>query len=210
MKAITLTEPWASLFALGCKTIETRDWATRERGWFAIHSAKGFPGYAQDFAVTHAVQSCMLDARSRLARESRALSWLDTWMSTGRFAHSHVIGVAYLAHCEETHKVFDVTGQTSDLSRVTVMDALSWPTPARRQVPKHEQKFGDYRARGDKGKSRYAFWATHFVPLAEPVPRNGKLGFWDLGDDFARELVRQGVVLPTPDSTTHIVTRGGW
>jgi len=40
MKAITLWQPWASLVALGVKTIETRSWATSYRGPIAIHAAK--------------------------------------------------------------------------------------------------------------------------------------------------------------------------
>ena len=42
MKALTLWQPWASLIALGHKTIETRGWATRFRGPIAIHAAKRF------------------------------------------------------------------------------------------------------------------------------------------------------------------------
>jgi hypothetical protein len=39
MKALTLTQPWASLVASGAKTIETRSWSTRYRGALAIHAA---------------------------------------------------------------------------------------------------------------------------------------------------------------------------
>lgn len=38
MKAITLHQPWASLVALGVKTIETRSWSTKYRGPLAIHA----------------------------------------------------------------------------------------------------------------------------------------------------------------------------
>ena len=43
MKAITLTQPWASLVALGLKQIETRSWRTHHRGLLAIHAGKGLP-----------------------------------------------------------------------------------------------------------------------------------------------------------------------
>ncbi|HET8777953.1 MAG TPA: hypothetical protein VFN76_09870 [Candidatus Limnocylindria bacterium] len=43
MKALSLTQPWASLVAIGAKTIETRNWTTAHRGPVAIHAAKGFP-----------------------------------------------------------------------------------------------------------------------------------------------------------------------
>ena len=42
MKALTLTQPWATLVAIGAKKIETRSWSTRYRGPLAIHAAKGF------------------------------------------------------------------------------------------------------------------------------------------------------------------------
>lgn len=48
MKAISLTQPWAQLVALGEKRIETRSWETKHRGPLAIHAAKGFPGWAKD------------------------------------------------------------------------------------------------------------------------------------------------------------------
>lgn len=50
MKALTLHQPWASLIALGYKTIETRSWRTNYRGPIAIHAAKTFPKYARECA----------------------------------------------------------------------------------------------------------------------------------------------------------------
>lgn len=43
MKALTLTQPWATLVALRVKTMETRSWRTHYRGPPAIHAARGFP-----------------------------------------------------------------------------------------------------------------------------------------------------------------------
>lgn len=50
MKALTLTQPWATLVATGKKCIETRSWRTRYRGPLAIHAAKSFPSKARQFA----------------------------------------------------------------------------------------------------------------------------------------------------------------
>jgi activating signal cointegrator 1 len=49
MKALSLTQPWASAIMLGYKKIETRSWYTKYRGLIAIHAAKGFPKHARDF-----------------------------------------------------------------------------------------------------------------------------------------------------------------
>lgn len=43
MKVLTLHQPWASLVALGVKTIETRSWSTKYRGPLAIHAAARKP-----------------------------------------------------------------------------------------------------------------------------------------------------------------------
>lgn len=51
MKALTLTQPWATLVALGSKKVETRSWRTHYRGRLAIHAAKGFPRLAKEFAM---------------------------------------------------------------------------------------------------------------------------------------------------------------
>ena len=51
MKALTLTQPWATLVAIGAKRIETRSWSTNYRGPLAIHAAKSFPKWAREFTT---------------------------------------------------------------------------------------------------------------------------------------------------------------
>ncbi len=43
MKFLTIRQPWASLIAVGAKTIETRGWSTTYRGPLAIHAGKAKP-----------------------------------------------------------------------------------------------------------------------------------------------------------------------
>lgn len=50
MRALTLTQPWATLVAIGAKRIETRSWSTSYRGRIVIHAAKGFPKDAREFS----------------------------------------------------------------------------------------------------------------------------------------------------------------
>jgi hypothetical protein len=47
MKALSLTQPWATLVVAGEKEIETRSWRTNHHGMIAIHASKGFPGWAR-------------------------------------------------------------------------------------------------------------------------------------------------------------------
>jgi hypothetical protein len=51
MKAITLTQPWATLVVSGRKAFETRSWPTALRERVAIHAAKSMPGYARQAAL---------------------------------------------------------------------------------------------------------------------------------------------------------------
>lgn len=51
MKALSLTQPWATLVAVGAKAIETRSWATYYRGPLMIHAAKGFPSASKDLLL---------------------------------------------------------------------------------------------------------------------------------------------------------------
>lgn len=40
MKAISIKEPWASMIFRGEKTIETRTWKTKYRGWLLLHASQ--------------------------------------------------------------------------------------------------------------------------------------------------------------------------
>ena len=40
---IVLTQPWATLMAIGTKQVETRSWSTTFRGPLGIHAAASFP-----------------------------------------------------------------------------------------------------------------------------------------------------------------------
>lgn len=103
MKALTLTQPWATLVAIGAKRVETRSWTTNYRGPLAIHAAKGFPREAMDFARMERTlgrlparipRSCIV-ATARLVavrstmeveQEISALERLYGDYSSGRFA----------------------------------------------------------------------------------------------------------------------------
>jgi hypothetical protein len=63
MRAISLTQPWASLIAIGAKTIETRSWPTLYRGPIAIHAAKGFPTWARNECWDEPFRRVLTDAQ---------------------------------------------------------------------------------------------------------------------------------------------------
>lgn len=51
MKALSLTQPWASLVVIGAKKIETRSWRTPFRGTLLIHASKGYPPEARQLTL---------------------------------------------------------------------------------------------------------------------------------------------------------------
>lgn len=62
MKAITLTQPWATLVAIGVKQTETRSWSTKYRGPLAIHAAKGWTRAVVSFAMHPPCRGVLADA----------------------------------------------------------------------------------------------------------------------------------------------------
>lgn len=52
VRALSLTQPWATLIAIGAKRIETRSWSTSYRARIAIHASKTMPGYCRRFAYS--------------------------------------------------------------------------------------------------------------------------------------------------------------
>ena len=69
LRGLSLTQPWATLVAIGAKRNETRGWSTRYRGRLAIAASKGFPRACRDL--------CTLDP-FRLALSSAGYgSWKD-------------------------------------------------------------------------------------------------------------------------------------
>jgi hypothetical protein len=50
VKALSLTEPYASLISVGAKRYETRSWSTPHRGTLAIYASRNMPAWAVEFA----------------------------------------------------------------------------------------------------------------------------------------------------------------
>lgn len=50
-RALSLTQPFASLVVAGAKRVETRSWPTRHRGALAIHASKAFPRWAMELCA---------------------------------------------------------------------------------------------------------------------------------------------------------------
>jgi len=156
MKALTLTQPWASLVAIGAKRIETRSWRTNFRGTIAIHAAKGFPSEAK--RLCESVMVC------------RALGWptlpnpltqeaLDG--SKRRIAElplGCVIATAFLNEVLPTVAYGCLSGVFEDYPDLDT---------------DQERAFGNY----DRG--RYGWVLENVKRTIAPIPVKGALGLWD-------------------------------
>jgi hypothetical protein len=164
LKALSLTQPWATLSVYGLKKIETRSWPTRYRGEFAIHAAKTFPRWAKD--IWH------YDPFFQNGLHSIGVNSVDE-LPTGA-----IIGTAVLSMCLNVGGSYLFT-EISDGQTVTAID---YRTSDRNSAEHH---FGDY------GDGRFMFFMEKPVVLPEPIPCKGALGFWEVPSDIERELRSQ-------------------
>lgn len=154
MRCITLTEPWATLVAIGAKRIETRSWAAPR--WLlgqqiAIHAAKGMKQDDLNFSL---VGPCATVLR---ANKLRQFAWAepvgpvkDAFPTT----RGRVIATATLYACREI--------PNADIEQL--LDQYGFP--------EHELDFGNY------APGRYA-WFLRDVRRIDPVAARGELGLWE-------------------------------
>src|SRR5579864_5186030 len=119
MKAITLTQPWATLVAEGVKRIETRSWSTSYRGPIAIHAAKGWTASDRAFTLELVRRGLLRDHTDFLAYPPRG----------SVVAVANLVDVFRTEHCDDA--------------------APSWwyrpaAIPTRLFIPPREREVGDF------------------------------------------------------------------
>lgn len=172
MKALSLTQPWASLVAIGAKRIETRSWRTSYRGEVAIHAAKGLgpvggmSGLTDQCAAAHFFEALAAHADTR----GWAFRSLTSMKGHPMMPLGAVVAIAQLVH---------VMG--------TEYPAAGWGAKVfRRPEPgTPERAFGDYSPR------RYMWFLENVRPLREPIPCRGALSLWDVPEEAAAAVREQ-------------------
>ncbi|MBE3040483.1 MAG: ASCH domain-containing protein [Chloroflexi bacterium] len=153
MKAFTLTQPWATLVAIGAKTIETRSWRTNYRGHLAIHAAKTMG--EDDFYLIQtkpffqALEN-ILDLKDPryLVKDGKVYGLpLGCVIATCELVQCFIIHPFQSGFCPEDHSKWVITHD--------------------------ERSFGDYTP------GRYAWILENVKPLPEPIPAKGALGLWN-------------------------------
>ncbi len=149
MKAITLTQPWASLIAIGAKSIETRRWGTTYRGPLAIHAAKGLGS---------------VGGKSGLD----SLCWDDP------FDSALVAGGYRPGHLDMPQLPLGAVVATC-----TLVDCIQIYTERQRDAilgrwgGEQEAHFGNFAF------NRYAWLLADVMRLPEPIPARGARMLWD-------------------------------
>lgn len=93
---LTLTQPWATLMAIGAKKIETRSWLTHLREQFAIHAAKGFPRDCQALCYREPFASALASAG---------------YDNHYELPLGEVLAIARLADCKDTQSLLPLLGE---------------------------------------------------------------------------------------------------
>ncbi len=176
MKALTVRQPWASLIAVGVKTIETRSWRTEYRGPLAIHAGQHRPvegeevgGWWWGWDFDHGV-IVNQNAYPRFEEYPAPLG--------------AVVAVANLVDCVPIEVVLpkaDVAPGTRQYKashdRVTI-HPLAPAAPAFRWENGGGHDVAAQLAFGDFTPGRWAWLLGDVRPLPEPMKVKGAQGLW--------------------------------
>lgn len=102
IRGFSLLQPWASGMEVGAKTVETRDWSTKYRGWLAIAASARFVPADRE----------MLE--SRMFREALEPHGYKAWQD---FPLGHIIAVVHLDDVIPTERF-----RVSEHTRIVVRD----------------------------------------------------------------------------------------
>lgn len=151
MRALTLWQPYASLIAIGAKTIETRGWATDYRGPLAIHAAAREP------------------RREEVTEEIAAAFGWDCpplYAQVDALPLGAVVATCTLVTCYRVNSV--EAERIADGEEVLLQLARGERVP----VTRNEAAFGNF------GPYRIAWVLSNVKALPSPVLAKGGQGLW--------------------------------
>jgi activating signal cointegrator 1 len=163
MKALTLTQPWASLVAIGAKKIETRSWSTDYRGPLAIHAAKGLGPVGGKTGLRALIES---QPFNRALCDVGSNGMLDWW---GKDVVDELPLGAIVAVCRLVSVIQIDRIEGNWLHGAAMIDG----SPVMTHLTSQERAFGDYAPK------RFAWLLTDLRPIDPPIPAKGALSLWD-------------------------------
>lgn len=170
MKTITLRQPFASLAAIGVKTIETRSWSTRYRGRLVIHAAKQQPEHSHQVGDWRSYRYYALDGRSvpdapqaRMYR--RDVGWATRPELPVMLPLGAIVATCELVNVVPITRLDDDAGHTED--RVIDMPLFR----GLHLLRNHEDAvIEDQRPYGDFRPGRFAWLLSDIKPTTERCP----------------------------------------
>lgn len=166
MKTLTLTQPWATLVAIGAKRIDTRSWNTSYRGPLAIHAARSVRKRdIVGFWRHEPFKSALYPGGNYLYPE---------------FQCGSVIATCRLIACVPTREL-----QTN--RRLLVDDDAHCDDF---EMTETERAFGDY------SPGRWAWLLADIKRLPEPDPARGSRRLWEWDAELYWNILRAWRVRP--------------
>lgn len=185
MRGLTLTQPWASLVAIGAKTIETRSWGTAYRGPLAIHAgqglglvggAAGLRELVQRPFFAEALRPAMMEVRQDVKRDLSIEEYPD--YNIENLPRGAIIAVARLVECVSMDLVFG-PGAPDKPNVYRIDDAQAW------EATPYERAFGDFSA------GRYAWLLADVQPLPKPIAHRGAQRLWNVPEKVEKAIWSQ-------------------
>jgi hypothetical protein len=198
MKALSLYQPYASLIAIGAKTIETRHWATKYRGPLAIHATASKPdGKVWKTLMARAGQPragwCYADDYVGLVEDKKLRPWV--YGDSPLYPLGHVVATCTLVDClpivtnqweQHDHERW-VLCAVWGMGREVLRLAERAPLPGG-GIHEHDGQgslTGDYTDEipyGDYREGRWAWLLADVKALDPPVPAKGRQQLWEWHD----------------------------
>lgn len=175
MKAITLIQPWASLIAIGVKTVETRSWQTPYRGLLAIHAGKKIDAEAWYHLCGQPTTDWPFAGAPNPIYATVLAAGL---VRAVVFPSGAIVAICELTDCRETR------GRRIEYG----------PGPKYADWV-HELSHAD-RLAGDFTPGRYGWFLQNVQPLIVPVPCRGSLGLWDVPGELQQGVMEHCLEVP--------------
>lgn len=185
VRGLTVRQPWASLIAMGVKTIETRSFSTRYRGRVLIHAAaarisrydpKTYPVRVGDWSAWRRGRQCDDELLSHTD------GWLDARDSNWRpMPYGQVVAVADLVDC------LPIIPRTWPQTDPVPRPFLTVHSPEDHCYPRllrfdqgvnYGQELNRELPYGDYTPGRFGWVLDNVRLVRAPLPAKGRLGLW--------------------------------
>ena len=166
--AITLWQPWATLWAAGLKKIETRSWSTPVRGRVLIHAAAKWDALTREACANEFISPALaqLGYLQPVRREERRA---DDFMADGGILRRWVkpMPLGAIVGCAEIVRVAGTTALFANIVR-------------------RELAFGDY------SPGRFGWVSQNQLIFDRPIRASGAQKFW-VPDDATLAACREAI-----------------